>query len=666
MIVVVTALTSTLLTLFPSSILTAAQERPTPGSASIQISTDRAWYSPDSMLSITVQTRASQDEVEEDIELTLFVYPSALTRSYLSYFRKGYRPYPRTIKKLGNLSREQIGSPRTFTFPLANLELKKGVYPFEVRAVFGDDSMASDYGMLVIMDLPPGSKPILLALVWSADFLPPTDFRGSPLDQALEIAVNPAGGGYLSTLATTIGQYRIPSSLVFPGQAIRYLERKANSTPTAREGRDEKEELLTHIRQLNEAGFLEIIPTTYSMADLDLLREVGLEEDARQQMELGREALEKAGLKLSGLAHPGFRLGSAQLEAAIQSGAAFSPVSPEVLRGTREGEKLLQGTTLAQPVWFSLKDGASLKCLVVDDILYNLLTSTIRSDSLMLVQDIMAELAVLQREKPAVERGCVLAFPPSFIPEKAFLEHLYSSLAGADWVEASTLKSLVERLTPIKNVHLLPHSSFKADEDFVSRLKALRERIGSFSTAIPEDQTLKSSLKELVLLLENYRFTEGINNAAAGRMLESGEEFVRELVSKIRIIRKRSVTLSGLKGSLAVNVVNDLGFPVKVVMRLENRNLVFPEGNEMEVTLLPRENQFIFPVEAHRKGSYLVDIALESDGADLDRTQITVNTSMINSLAIILLLSLTAFISLVSFFRWTSRAMRSGKHARRS
>ena len=651
------------LLLFPTP--SPAQDKRSQEGFSIQISTDRVWYPPGSMASIAVKMGLTSEGVNGSLDLSLYVYPPALTRSYLYYFRKGYRPYPKLTRKLGSIKQEGLASSVNFPISLAELELKTGVYPFEVRASCEDGLVASDSGILVIMELPQGSKPLGLALAWSADFLPSRDFQGNPLDQSLESATDSANGGYLPALLAKMRQYRIPSSLVLPGQVAVYLEGKGKPLPD-KNGTEKRDDLLSSMKELNAAGLLEIVPTTYSLADLDLLREAGLEEDVPSQLEEGRKVLERIGFRLSGLAHPGFRLGPAQLEETVRSGATFSLVSPEVVRSSRQGEKLLQGTTLSQPVWFSPQEGQVLKCLVVDDILYNLLSSSPRSDPVMQAQDIMAELAVLQREKPAVERGCVLAFPPSFIPGEAFLDCLYSSLAGAGWVEVTSLGNLAERVPPVKNISLPPSASFRADGEFLARLKDIREKAYAFSAAIPGDQPLGNTLKELVLLLENYRFTEGVNSAAAGRMLESAEGFIRDQVSKIRIIRKRSVTLSGLKGSLAVNVVNDLGFPVKAVMRLDNRNLAFPEGNEVEVTLLPRENQFTFPVEAHRKGSYAVEIVLESGGTDLDRTSLTVNTSMINSLAIVLFLCLTAFFALVSFFRWTSRAMRTGKHAKRS
>ncbi|MEJ5185918.1 MAG: DUF6049 family protein [Candidatus Geothermincolales bacterium] len=663
--ILITAVTVvTLLFSFPPP-ASLAQEKTPQGNFILQVSTDRSWYAPDSTVTLTVKVGASPEEITGATEIMLYIYPSALTRSYLYYFRRGYRPNPRLTKRLGVLSPDKPSSSLTFVFSLSELQLKPGVYPFEVKAITEDGTRASDSGMLVIMELPPGSRPLQLALTWSADFLPPSDFQGTPLDQALDTAADPGGGGYLFSLLSKMRQYQVPSSLVLPGQVVAYLERNDGPFFTNGGGSDKQAELLSSMRELNELGLLEVVPTTYALADLDLLREEGLEEDGTLQLMEGREALERIGFKLSGLVHPGFRMGPAQLEAALRSGATFSLVSPDVVRESRQGEKLLQGTTLTQPVFFSLQDGQALKCLVVDDILYDLLSSSPRSDPVMQVQDIMAELAVLQREKPSIERGCVLAFPPSFIPGDPFLECLYSSLANAAWLETTSLGTLAERISPVKNVVLSPSPTFRVDSEFLTRLKDIKEMASAFSAALPEDQPLGNALKELVLLLENYRFTEGVNSAAAGRMLESAEGFLQEQVSKIRIIKKKSVTLSGLKGSLAVNVVNDLGFPVKAVMKLENRNLIFPQGQVSEITLLPRENQFVFPVEAQRKGSYVVEITLETKGYVLGRTNLTVNTSMINSLAIILLICLTALLSLISLFRWSNRVMRTGKHAKR-
>jgi uncharacterized protein HemY len=59
-----------------------------------------------------------------------------------------------------------------------------------------------------------------------------------------------------------------------------------------------------------------------------------------------------------------------------------------------------------------------------------------------------------------------------------------------------------------------------------------------------------------------------------------------------------------------------------------------------------------------------VDIVLEANGLVIDSTSTTVNTSIINTLAIILLVCVAAIVLLVFLVRRILHAIRSGKHSR--
>jgi flagellar biogenesis protein FliO len=59
-----------------------------------------------------------------------------------------------------------------------------------------------------------------------------------------------------------------------------------------------------------------------------------------------------------------------------------------------------------------------------------------------------------------------------------------------------------------------------------------------------------------------------------------------------------------------------------------------------------------------------VDIVLEADDLVIDSTSITVNTSIINTLAIILLACLAFIVALAILVRRLLRKYRGGKHSR--
>lgn len=625
-------------------------------------------YAAGEKVNLEVDLTVPVDLRDEDLILELLVYSTAVTRSYLASFREESRRYPLFTRRLATIKPEDELGHRTFEIDPSSLGLRAGVYPYEVRLRKSGKTLGSDQNFLVLMS-PDAGYPLNLSLLWTLDFLPARDALGNTLDGGLAAACSSSSQapGFLYSLVKTLeARPELRSSFVIPPYIFQQLESMAGK-PDEEKGDVERgaDSILASLREMLKRGQLDLVGTSYSFCDLDLFASQGWGCEVEEQVALGTKDMTGIGVKAAGFVSPRFQLSDSLLQLMAGRGVEFTVVTEGALQASSAGRQLLEGTTISQPVRFVASSGQQLTGFVRDGALYAYLETQPPSDFRHVIQDIVAELAVLQREKPYAIRSCILAFPPSFLPNRDFLEAFHDAVRGCPWLQTRLLGELSRDQFPLEGVVVQPPEYAANGSDYVQRLSFARDQAAALSRAIvPEGHPLPGELDRLVLLAMHHRFSDGGDVNAATSYLSSLEDLVHGELSKVAIGRKRSLTLSSTEGKLSVDVTSNLDFPIRATLRLENASLTFPEGAKMEVQIEPRENRFVTSVSTHRKGSFLVKIVLEIDGLVIDETTTTVNTSILNSLAVILLLCLSSLVAFSILFRRLSRRMRGGKHAR--
>ncbi|MEW6554028.1 MAG: DUF6049 family protein [Actinomycetota bacterium] len=632
---------------------------------------DRAYLDVD--LELSVAARA------DDLYLELLVYPPASMRSQLASFREGTRRYAMVTRDLETITPESEWTNKMYEVDLNSLGLKAGVYPFEVRLLQDGETISADQNFLVIMD-PAAGLPLNLSTLWSMDFLPYTDAQGNELDTGLASACSssPDEPGFLYGLVQAMKKTpEVRSNLVLANAT--YDDIAALAEASGKDGSGYEEEgasaIIADLEGSMTGGAVELVGTTYSFADPDALASQAWEnpetggsegqDDATRQVQLGLDFLEEMASGSAGFVAPLFRLSDPILQRLVSGGVEFTVVGREALEASAAGKRLLEGATLSQPVRFVSSEGYTLKAFVRDETLYTYLESAQGMDATHVIQNIFAELAVLQRERPYAVRSCVLAFPSTFMPPPEFLNDLYTAIKGCPWLQTRLLSELSTDQAPLEGVALQSPVYTGAATDYMQELQAVREDIADFTASIPADHPMQESLGSNQLVAENYRFTTGRDSAAAQAYLGSIDALIRGETAKVTIEQKRSVTLSGTEGKLSVDVTSSLDYPLRgVTLRLDNASLIFPQGSSMQVTVEPRENRYIFDVDTRRKGSFIVDIVLETGDLVIANTSTTVNTSIINTLAIVLLVCLAVIVAVAVLTRRLVRRYRGGKHSK--
>jgi hypothetical protein len=564
--------------------------------AAVSASMNSYYYIPGDQAYLDVRLELPGAVRAANINLELLVYPSATTRSSLASFREGTRRYPILRRTLETISPEAEWTDKMYEIDLKALGLQAGVYPFEARLMRGGEATAVDNNFLVILD-PALGYPLNLAMLWTLDFLPRSNAQGGDLDGGLAAACSSSTSetGFLYALARAMKKTpEVRSSIVLPRTTYRDLEALAKEAGEGESGDSEKgaAEIISAFDGMSVSGQLGLLGTTYAFADPDILASQGWEADASEQVALGLKEARESGLEVKGFVAPLFRLSDTMLQRMVDSGVEFSVVGAEALESSAAGRRLLEGATISQPVRFVNDNGFLLKAFVRDEILYAYLDGVPERDAVHMVQNIFAELAVLQRERPYAVRSCVLAFPPGFMPSQDFLDELYGAVKSCPWLQARTLSELNADQFPLEGVALQAPIYPETPSSYMQKLGAMREKVEDFTAAIPAGHSLHQELRRSILTAENYRFTWDIDSAAALAFLGSIESLINGETSRVKIEQKRSVTLSSTEGKLSVDVTSTLDYPLEnVTLRMENASLTFPGGSSREVTIEPRENR---------------------------------------------------------------------------
>lgn len=653
------------------------------GEVSVSASMNAYYYTPGEQAYLDVDLELPDEVRDTTVRLDLLIYASASTRSYLASFREEVSRSPSIRRSLEIIYPGEEWTDTLYELDLNRLGLSAGVYPIETRLTQGGETLAADFNYLVIMN-PDVGYPLNLALLWMLDFLPATDAQGNDLDAGLAAACSsdPSETGFLYALTETLTRFpEVHSSMVAPYTTYQDLEMLAEVVEGERsdtaEGQEDEIDYMKDgaakvkqgLDEIFENGQVDLIPTSYALADLDLLISLGWEiegkSDADRQIEMGMQRAEDMGADGRGFISPLFHLSDSMLQLLYDNEMEPSVVDQETVQYGEAGTALVEGTTLSQPVNFINQNYLLRKAFMRDEILYDYLENTTQRGAARMVQTIFAELAVLQRERPYDIRSSVLAFPSNFVPSQEFLQELYGSLEGCPWLQTRYLSELNNDQFAIEDLALPAPVYPESTSSYIQKLGSVRsDALNLASAIVPEDHPLKEELRNDIFTAENYRFLDEKNVATAQKYLDSIEAIILGETSQVNIEEKSTVTLSGTKGQLTVDITSTLDYPIAATLRLSNNSVSYPDGNSRQVTIEPRENSFDFSIDTRRKGSFIIDILLENGDLVINQTSTTVNTSIINTLAIILLACLAGLVALIVILRRLSARLHAGKHAK--
>jgi hypothetical protein len=667
-----------LLVLCLALLLVPAAGMPVAGQTSglrMRVAKDALWYTGNEKMRLEVTLDVPGEQPLDGVSITFRLYSPLTNRAELAEFRAGKSRRVRESIVLGSNLRIDPGTQRLeYTIDLPALDLAEGAWPYSVETSRRGENLAERKGCLLIQKALHG-EPLGVMPLWEVHYPPVLDAQGNPLgsDLAAACSAEPGREGFLYSLLSAIERHPgVKTTLACSSLTLQALEDPATTASSAAPEEASLEnqvngvtEVADTLRRSVEEGRVSLMSSSYAYANLEQLESKGWFDDAREQVTRGLEGLQAFAPSDSGRGFfpPQYALGSQTPGLLAEQGASFTIATEEDLVATPEGKALIPGVRAGYPVKLAAGEDQSMDAWVADEQIYAYLAETGGDRTGQeVVENLLAETFLMQVDRPADKRACLISFPEGFQPDSQLLNQIYDALVVAPWVETTFPDAA---LTAVTTPDSSPVSLVAAPVSYpllFDRLGEARDLTLSYRKILFEENALKGSLYSELLTVENADLYLEAHRSQGEQALASLSGLVHGEMEGIQVQERGTVTLASTKGELTVVVSNLNNYPVKADLLLSDTTVIFPEGNQREVVVNPQDNRFRFDVETRRKGSFLLDIVLSGGGLELSRSTVNLRTSSLNTLALIFLAVLLGALFLVMLLRKMSHWGRRGKH----
>jgi hypothetical protein len=326
------------------------------------------------------------------------------------------------------------------------------------------------------------------------------------------------------------------------------------------------------------------------------------------------------------------------------------------------------GLTLARPFTVAGDGGTDVDAVAVDEALG---AHFRERDPVLAAHHLIADLAVLQLDAPGVSRGVVIRAPADAPTSDELLSTVMVALRSSPLVDAVTLDGLFDSVEPLRDrsgpvvreVADAATPSFGIPPGAIDRARARMDGFASIAgTTNPELATLD----RLVLVSE----TSDLRGSARLAYLETVDERIAAITSKVRVLGDRTYRLTAREGKIPLTLVNDNPFEVRVDVELTSDTLAFTEsggaGREAISGLVLRPNGRttlrVVPVKARTSGQFQLRVTVRSpDGQlELGRTTSTITSTVASGVGLVLSVGAALFLLL-----WWGSHWRTVRRARR-
>ncbi len=241
--------------------------------------------------------------------------------------------------------------------------------------------------------------------------------------------------------------------------------------------------------------------------------------------------------------------------------------------------------------------------------------------------DLLAELAVITRERPADSRHMLIVTPRDWAPEVDVVRAQLDALENAPWVRTAPLSDLAQT-TPTAERGTLPDRSVDATEVSASQLQRVADTLDrrrSLATIVPTPEELLGDLDAERLAPAALAWRA--DPAGRAGLVEASVARTEALAGAITVPKSADLNLIASSGELPLRVANALDQPVTVDVRLRPSDARLVAGQTVEVQI-PAGGEETVQIPVH--GVQTADVAaavelLTPDGVLLDdSTTVTV------------------------------------------
>ena len=279
--------------------------------------------------------------------------------------------------------------------------------------------------------------------------------------------------------------------------------------------------------------------------------------------------------------------------------------------------------------------------------------------------DLLAELAVITRERPADSRHMLLVAPRDWSPEVDVVRAQLAALESAPWVRTAPLSDLAQTAPTVAR-GTLPDRSVDATEVSAAQLARVAEALDrrrSLATIVPKPEALLGDLDAERLAPASLAWRSDPRGRTA--LVDGSIARTETLAGAVTVPRSADLNLIASSGELPLRVTNALDQPVTVDVRLRpsDARLVARQTVEVEI---PAGGEETVQIPVH--GVQTADVAatvelLTPEGVLLDdSTTVTVKVrAEWESIGTAVIGGLLALGFVLGLFRTIRRGRRRGR-----
>jgi hypothetical protein len=275
------------------------------------------------------------------------------------------------------------------------------------------------------------------------------------------------------------------------------------------------------------------------------------------------------------------------------------------------------------------------------------------------LQRFFAETAMIRQEQPGrSDRILQATLPSMWNPGPKLLRTLYRGLARAPWLKTVTPQEGLDLdIEPVpRRVIDEPARVTNELEDIdYGAIEAALDMVESFDSIGPPPALVQR-------LLGNILVSESRSWWMNDELLLRGEEYgqasleeARAEMDKVSIEVNERITLTSRAEDIPVRVLNNAGYPVKVLLELNSTRLTFQDGGVR--TFDDGRTPLSVPVRADSSGIFPVTMSLVTpDGSEtIAESRPSVRSTEFNNIAVVI--TVGALLFLVAFYvaRWYRR-----------
>ncbi len=302
---------------------------------------------------------------------------------------------------------------------------------------------------------------------------------------------------------------------------------------------------------------------------------------------------------------------AATLDEAAQLGASAVVVDPSALSPTTDLTYTPTGRATVRTA------AGSIAALVPDPTLSSLLRSPGSDSPAVAAQRLLAETAVITRERPNQDRHLLVTVGRDWTPTTAVAAAQLAALESAPWVAMEPLSKLISSASPDVERAPLPTTAADPTElpaPDVATIASEQHTLETFASIVPNPAALLDGVQESVLgpLSVGWR----ADTAGRATLLASLLTDLRARRTGLSIIQGSNITLISQSSEVPISLRNSLDQDATVTLRLTPRSgcLVVPDA---PTVIVPAHQtaSFRVPFSAVASCDVVVDVSvLTSDG----------------------------------------------------